>query len=358
MKSRLHTLRGKMASDSLDALYVSNLINVRYLTGFTGSTAMLFVYPDAARIYVDPRYWVQADQQVSGAEVVKCGTGLAREAYEALRSAGPKRLGFEALHLTVAARDALAENLPGVELAPTVGLIEAMRLVKDAGEIEAIRKACALVDELFAWIQPRLRPGTREVDIALDLEHEMRRRGAEAVGFATILASGENGAKPHAGVSEKPLAAGEFVTMDFGARLDGYNADITRTVAIGEVSEKHREVYDVVLRAQGAAVEAMRPGAGYVEVDAVARDIITEAGYGEYFGHGLGHSLGLEVHDGARLSPAAPEGAVRPGEVWTIEPGIYIPGWGGVRIEDDVLVTDGAPRVLTRATRELLILPA
>lgn len=355
---RLNSLRDRFEDAGVEALYVSNLINVRYLTGFTGSTALLFVTRDGAKIFVDPRYWVQAEQQVRGAEVVKCGAALNKEAMAVVREMGLSRLGFEANHLTVAARDTLAEQLPDLEIVATRGIIEEMRLTKDAQEIAATQRACALVDELFDWILGRLKPGVRELDIALDLEHEMRRRGAEAVGFASIIASGVNGAKPHAGASEKPLEAGDFVTMDFGARLDGYNADITRTVAIGHVTDKQREVYDVVLRAQMAAVDALRPGIGYVEADKVARDIIAEAGYGEYFGHGLGHSLGMEVHDGARLSPAAPEGNVRPGEIWTVEPGIYIPDWGGVRIEDDVLVTDGAPRVLTHAPKELIVLPA
>jgi len=356
MKARLDTLREKLASEKLDALYVSNLTNVRYLTGFTGSTALLFVTADGAKVFVDPRYWVQAEQQVKNAEVVKCSTGLSQEAFGAVKALNLGRLGFEAGHLTVAARDSLAEQLPDVELVATKDVLESMRLVKDAHEIEATRKACALVDELFTWIQSRLKPGVREVDIALDLEHEMRRRGAEAVGFASIIASGVNGAKPHAGASGKVIEEGDLVTMDFGARVDGYNADITRTVAISRVTDKQREVYEVVLRAQQAAVDALKPGITYVEADKVARDIIAEAGYGDYFGHGLGHSLGMDVHDGARLSPAAPEGQVRPGAIWTIEPGIYIPDWGGVRIEDDVLVTDGNPRVLTQSPKDLIVL--
>ena len=267
MKDRLNTLREKIASENLDALYVSNLTNVRYLTGFTGSTALLFVAADGARLFVDPRYWVQADQQVGNAEVVKCGTGLNKEAFEAVKGMNLARLGFEANHLTVAARDTLTEQLPDVELVPVKELLEGMRLVKDAHEIEATRKACALVDELFTWIRDRLIPGVREVDIALDLEHEMRRRGAEADGFASIVASGVNGAKPHAGASDKPIETGDFVTMDFGARVDGYNADITRTVAIGRVSDKQREVYDVVMRAQKAAVDALKPGIGALSAE-------------------------------------------------------------------------------------------
>jgi Xaa-Pro aminopeptidase len=195
------------------------------------------------------------------------------------------------------------------------------------------------------------------VDIALELEYQMRKRGAEAVGFASIIGSGENGAKPHAGASDRALQDGDFVTMDYGARVDGYNSDITRTVAIGHVTDKQIAVYNTVLEAQKAAAAALRPGLSCVAADAVARDIIRDAGYGDYFGHGLGHSLGMDVHDGARLSPAAAESErVQVGEVWTIEPGIYIPDWGGVRIEDDVLVTENGPEILTKAPKELIVL--
>jgi Xaa-Pro aminopeptidase len=354
MNNRLDRLREKMTG--IDALYLTDRHNVRYVTGFTGSTAVLVVTRDGGRLFVDPRYWVQAAQQVSEVPVVECGAGMSKEALEAIQAMAIPHLGFDANHLTVAGRDALARALPDTILVPTTGLLEDLRLVKDAGEIAATKRACALVDAMFDSILEILKPGMLERDIALELEYRMRRAGAEKIGFDSIIAAGENGAKPHAEPSERPLQRGDLVTMDFGARVDGYNADITRTVAIGSVTAKQREVYDVVLRAQKAAVAALKPGVTYVAADKVARDVIAEAGYGEYFGHGLGHSLGLEVHDGARLSPAAPEGTVRAGEIWTIEPGVYIPDWGGVRIEDDVLVTDGAPEVLTHAPKELLVL--
>jgi Xaa-Pro aminopeptidase len=356
MESRLNRLRQKFEGAGIDALYLENRYNVRYLTGFTGSTAVLVVTPDGGRLFVDPRYWVQAAQQASGVQIVECGAGMSKEVLEAVRGMHIPRLGFEAADMTVARRDALAEALPDTSLVGTTGLLEDLRLVKDADEIAATKRACALVDAMFDSILDLLKPGTVERDIALELEYRMRKSGAEKIGFDSIIAAGENGAKPHAEPSERALRRGDLVTMDFGARVDGYNADITRTVAIGAASDKQREVYEVTLRAQKAAAAALKPGVSYVGADKVARDIIAEAGYGEYFGHGLGHSLGLEVHDGARLSPAAPEGTVRAGEIWTIEPGIYIPDWGGVRIEDDVLVTDGEPEVLTHAPKELLVL--
>lgn len=357
MITRLNALRAKFDDAGVEALYVSNIVNVRYLTGFTGSTAMLFVTKDAAHAFVDPRYWLQAEQQFDGAEVHRCSAKLADEAFEFVTAMPFTRLGFEANSLTVAALDRLTGKLPDKEPVKTTDLVEKLRLVKDASEIAAVQRACDLTDALFADIIGFLKPGVREVDVALELEYRMRKRGAEQAGFASIIASGENGAKPHAGASDKPIAAGDFVTMDFGATLAGYNSDITRTVAMGSVTDEQRNVYDVVLKAQAAAVEGMRAGVTCVDADKVARDIITEAGYGEHFGHGLGHSLGLDVHDGARMSPYADaDAALGAGEIWTVEPGIYIPGWCGVRIEDDVLVTDGDPVVLTHAPKELLVL--
>lgn len=356
MKSRLDRLREKFDGAGIDALYLENRYNVRYLTGFTGSTAVLVVTREGGKVFLDPRYWVQGAQQVSGVEIVECGAGMTKEAQEAIRDMRIPRLGFDAHDMTVARHDALAEAMPDTNLVGAKGLLEDLRLVKDADEIATTKRACALVDEMFQSIQDLLKPGALERDIALELEYRMRKSGADRIGFDSIIAAGENGSKPHAEPGHRALRAGDLVTMDFGATVDGYNADITRTVAIGEVTDKQREVYEVTLRAQKAAVAALKPGISYVDADKVARDIIEGAGYGEYFGHGLGHSLGLEVHDGARLSPAAPEGHVRAGEIWTVEPGIYIPDWGGVRIEDDVLVTEVGPEVLTHAPKELLVL--
>lgn len=356
MKARLDALRNTLDTAGVEALYVTNLTNIRYLTGFTGSTALLFVDSGDARLFVDPRYHVQAEQQARDVRVARCSNSLEKEALAAVESSGTARLGFEAAHMTVAARDRIAGSLSGLNLVPTSGLIEELRRVKDSAEIAAIRRACALTDDLFVWILDSLKPGIREIDIALNLEFEMRRRGAEAVGFSSIIASGENGAKPHAGASEKPLEVGDLLTMDFGARLDGYNSDITRTVAIQKVDDRQKEIYGIVLEAQRKASAALKPGLSCVDADRVARDCIASYGYGEYFGHGLGHSLGLDVHDGFRLSPMAdPQCVITAGEVWTVEPGIYIEGWGGVRIEDDVLVTEAGPEILNAAPKELIV---
>jgi Xaa-Pro aminopeptidase len=355
METRLNALRAKFDNAGIEALYVSNIVNVRYLTGFTGSTAMLFVTKDAAHAFVDPRYWLQAELQIDGAEVHRCSAKMADEAFEFVEAMPFSSLGFEANNLTIAALDRLTPKLPGKKPVKTTDLVEKLRLVKDPSEVAAVQKACALTDALFTEILGFIKPGVREVDVALELEYQMRKRGAEQAGFASIIASGENGAKPHAGASDKPIAAGDFVTLDFGATLAGYNSDITRTIAVGRVTDEQRHVYDVVLKAQLAAVAGMKPGVTCVDADKVARDIITEAGFGEHFGHGLGHSLGLDVHDGARMSPfAEAEAVLNAGEIWTVEPGIYVPGWCGVRIEDDVLVTEGDPGVLTHAPKELI----
>jgi Xaa-Pro aminopeptidase len=275
MITRLNALRAKFDKADIDALYVSNIVNVRYLTGFTGSTAMLFVTRDNAFIYVDSRYWLQAEAQVSGAEVVRCGVTVANEALEAVAAMPFERMGYEAANLTVSALDKLTTQLSGKQLIKTEALVEDLRLIKDDSEIAAVQAACALTDALFDEILGFIKPGVREVDIALELEYQMRKRGAQEVGFASIIASGANGAKPHAGASEKMVEAGDFVTLDFGARLNGYNSDITRTVAVGAISNEQRSVYDVVLKAQEAAVAALRPGISCVNADKVARDIIT-----------------------------------------------------------------------------------
>lgn len=357
MTSRINRLRTSLASSDIDALYVTHLVNIRYLSGFTGSSGLLLVTPETARLYVDSRYHVQAEQQTSGVEVCRCQSRLTAEAWDDIKTLAPERIGFEATHITVAAHEDLAKGIPGSTLVPVRNLIEELRLVKDEDEIAITRRACAMADELFEWLLGFIKPGMREQDVDVELEYQMRKRGAQGPAFPSIIVSGVNSSKPHGTPSSKVIETGDFITMDFGVRLDGYNSDITRTVAVGKADDKQREVYEVVRKAQAAAVEALRPGIGHLEADAVARDIITEAGYGPKFGHALGHSLGLDVHDGYRLSNVTdPEGKVQQGEIWTVEPGIYIEDWGGVRIEDDVLVTaDGSER-LTKSTRELIII--
>lgn len=360
MLHRLTALREALAARDLDALFVSNITNVRYLTGFTGSAGFLYVDPDAAILFVDSRYVLQARAQTAlgGIEVVYVPGSFEAGALDIVGARPSCRLAFEAASVTVAALDRMRERLGAHTLVPTLDVVEKLRLVKDAGEIAALRRAAAFTDEMFDYVCTLLRPGVREMDVAADLEYRMRKCGADGPAFSSIVASGLNGAKPHAGAGEKVIEAGDLVTLDFGCRAEGYCADITRTVAIGSVTERQREIYGIVLEAQAAGRSALRPGATWKSVDSAARDIITAAGFGSNFGHGLGHSLGLEVHDvlGRLSQHAKDEEVVAANQVWTVEPGIYIEGWGGIRIEDDVLVTPDGPEVLTRAPRELIVL--
>jgi Xaa-Pro aminopeptidase len=243
-----------------------------------------------------------------------------------------------------------------VELLPTSGILEKIRMYKDENEVSVIQEALRIAEDAFAHILGYIRPGVRELDIALELEFFMRKQGASGSAFEMIVASGPRGALPHGRATERVIQAGEMVTMDFGAVYQGYNSDITRTVSVGEPDPKMKEIYEIVLRAQKAGVEALRPGVTGQEADAVTRDIIREAGYGDAYGHSAGHGLGLEVHELPNLSPTSPF-VLEPGMLVTMEPGIYISGLGGVRIEDDVLITAEGHEVLNRSTKELLILP-
>ena len=267
-----------------------------------------------------------------------------------------RRLGFEAGHVTVSQREAFGKLAPDVQWVGTTDVVETLRLVKDAGEVEKIRAAVAVAEAAFGSVKALLAPGTREQDFALELEFAMRRGGAEGTAFETIVASGALGARPHHRAGVRPLAAGDFVTIDWGATVDGYNSDITRTVGLGRVTDEQRRIYGIVLEAQQRAIQAIRPGRTGKEIDAVARDFITSHGYGEAFGHSLGHSLGRDVHDGPGFSVRSDKLILEPGMVLTVEPGIYLEDWGGVRIEEDILVTETGCEVLTHLPNALEVL--
>ncbi|HEU0316988.1 MAG TPA: Xaa-Pro peptidase family protein, partial [Solirubrobacteraceae bacterium] len=326
------------AAEGLDGLIVTGAANLRYTTGYTGSNGLALVAGGGdLRFLTDFRYEEQASRQVPPAFVREIATGELLEALAAELPAG--RIGFDDTATTVREHARLRELASAeVELVPAGGLVERLRLVKGAGEVERIRAAAMLVDEVYAWILGRGLAGRREWDVAVELEHEMRRLGAEEPSFASIVASGARGALPHASPGREPIEAGTLVTIDIGAKLDGYCSDCTRTFAVGgPPDEEARAVYDLVLRAQLAGLAAVRPGPTGREVDAVARAVIEEAGYGERFGHGLGHGVGLEIHEGPRLARRAAEVALVPGNVVTVEPGVYLPGRLGVRIEDLVV---------------------
>ena len=352
--SRADRVAERAAAEGVDALLVTNLVNVRYLTGFTGSNGLAVVGRDQRRFLTDFRYVEQAREQVGDAFEREQApqdfiTGLAGG-----WPAGELRHGFEADYVTVKAHGRLREVVPErVELVALDGVVEQERLVKDAGEIERIRAAAALVDEVYGWLRERGLVGRTERDVAVALEHRMRELGAEGPSFSSIVASAERGALPHAEPADVPIAAGTLVTLDIGARLDGYCSDCTRTWATGEIPDDLAEAYALVLRAQQEALDAVRPGPEGREIDAVARDIIDAAGHAEHFGHGLGHGVGLDVHEAPRLARSG-DTRLAAGQVVTVEPGVYLPGRGGVRIEDLVVVTEDGRDVLSGTPKDLL----
>ncbi|MBE3563203.1 MAG: aminopeptidase P family protein [Hydrogenibacillus schlegelii] len=351
---RLIRLQERLRAEGLSALVVTHGPNRRYLTGFTGSAGLVVVLQDRAVLITDFRYEEQALAEAIGVQVdIAAGGGYWDRAAEHLKAAGARRIGFEAEHLSVAHFRLLSEAAPG-EWVPASGLVEALRAVKEAGEIERIRAACRLADLGVTYALEIARPGMTERELALELESFLRRQGAEGIAFPTIVASGERGSLPHGTASDRPIGDGELVTLDFGIVVEGYVSDITRTFAVGRPPERLVEVYEVVRRAQEAALQAVRPGVLAREVDRAARAAIEAAGYGPYFGHSTGHGIGLEVHEKPALSSRSEE-ALRPGMVVTVEPGIYLPGLGGVRIEDDVLVTEAGAEVLTLATKALVV---
>ena len=350
--SRADRVADALAERELDLLLVTNLLNVRYLTGFTGSNAMAIVGREVRRFITDFRYVEQAAQQVEGFDreqgpqdfVGALGGGW---------PSGDLRLGFDDQHVSVRTHGRLREVIPDrIELVAAGGIVEALRAVKEPGEVERIAAAAAVTDEIYGWLREQGLVGRTEREVAVELEHEMRRRGAEPA-FDSIVASSERGALPHAEPADVPIARGTLVTLDIGARLAGSHTDCTPTWATGARPDDLAEAYALVQRAQQAALDAVRPGPEGREIDAVARDIIAAAGHGEHFGHGLGHGVGLEIHEGPRLARTG-DAALVAGNVVTVEPGVYLPGRGGVRIEDLVVVTGEGRRVLSGTTKELV----
>ncbi len=353
MNDRLQALRARIAERELDALLVSNVVNLRWLTGFTGSSGAAVVGATLQRFITDFRYLTQAGEQLDEGWELEIDTKLLERTAAGL-PAGPLSLGFDDAHLTVSQHAALSRLVAAreVELVAAGGIVEALRAVKDAGEIDRIRAAAKLADEAFEEVVGAGLVGRTERDVALDLEIAMRRRGAEAVSFEPIVAAGPHGALPHGVPRDVAIPAGTLVVIDWGARLHGYASDCTRTVATGELDPRDRAVYTTVLAAQRAALAAIRPGPRGREIDAIARAIIDEAGHAEHFGHGLGHGVGMEVHEGPRLS-AQGDDELAAGNVVTVEPGIYMPGAVGVRIEDLVAVTADGHEVLNGLSKEL-----
>ena len=340
-----------MRERELDSLLVTDLVNVRYLTGFTGSNGACVLAPDRRLFLTDFRYVSQAEEQVADFERLPAGRELAADLAEQLSG----RAGFDDAHMSVRTHTRLAEKVgEDVELVAAGGLVERLRQIKDAYELERIGAAAALATEALEQTLEQGLAGRTERDVARSLERAQRDRGAEDPSFSAIVAAGPHGALPHAEPRDVEIPHGTLVVVDWGARVDGYCSDCTRTLATGELSGRAAEVYELVRRAQAEALTAVRSGAGKEAVDAVARDIIEEAGHGEHFGHGLGHGVGLEVHEEPRLARQS-EGELATGNVVSVEPGVYLPGELGVRIEDLVAVGDDGAEVFTSFPKTLTV---
>lgn len=347
---RIDALRQTMRDQKLDGVIFSKPENRYYLSGFRGSTGTVLITADQQYFLTDFRYITQAKDQCLGYEVLKISQD--DPIYGHINRLVTGRLGFEDDFMTVENYGLYSSKLEA-EMVPMKRLIETLRLYKDETEIELMAKAQQIADEAFEHILTYIKPGVREIDVANELIRVMKEKGATGESFDIIVASGVRGALPHGVASEKPIEMGELVTLDFGCVYQGYCSDMTRTVAVGSVSEKQRLIYETVLKAQETALAAIRPGITGQELDKIARDIITEAGFGEHFGHGLGHGVGLEVHEGPSISKAGTT-PIEPGMIITDEPGIYLDGFGGVRIEDIILVTEDGKRVLSSSPKELI----
>ena len=363
LAARLAAVRAWLdAHDEVDGLLLVRQesledYDLRYLTGFTGSSAFAVVTTQQALLLTDVRYVEQATQQCPGWRIRRHGRPATTALAAAVQGAGVRRLAFEPAGLTVALWTELRAGLPQTTLEPAAGTVTALRACKEAAEVAAIARACAVSDAAFAKLLPLLRPGARERDVARQLEELLYRHGADAIAFESIVASGLNSALPHARPALRPIAPGDLIVFDFGARVDGYCADITRTVVVGRASAAQRRLYGAVREVQAAAVEALRAGVRCADVDGAAKRAIAAAGYGKYPTHSLGHGLGLAVHEGPFLRARSDE-LLAAGQVVTVEPGIYLPGFGGVRIEDTVVIEEQGCRVLTSTSREMVELDA
>lgn len=341
----------------VDAVLVSRPANIRYLSGFVGSESYLYLSRERQMILTDSRYTLQAEEEAESFEVdtIRRTRGYGAILKELFLAEGIKRIGFEEDSLLYGTVKGFQERTGSKEKAWVMlgDAISSLRVIKTEEELEWLARAEQIGDEAFSYILNELKPGVTELQAAAKLDYYMKSHGAEGASFDTIVASGYHSAMPHAVPSDKPLEEGDFVTMDFGCKYHGYCSDMTRTVVIGKANEHQKEIYSVVLKAQLAALEGLKPGMTGAQGDAIARKVIEEAGYGAYFGHGLGHSVGLEIHESPALSQKD-QTILKPGMIETVEPGIYVPGFGGVRIEDMVVITEDGVRNLTHSPKELI----
>jgi len=348
--ARVAALQRRMDERNIDAFLVTQRENIQYLTGFTGSSGSVVVASGRPLLITDFRYQIQAAAEAPGVTVLIQKKDHVSAVKEAVRRLDVETLWFDDASLTIDRARALRKQ--GLRLKGIKDPVSELRLRKDRGELAKISKAIRRAEDSFLALKRFIRPGVSERELGFKLEMLMREHGSRRIAFDSIIASGKNGSMPHASVSDRRLRAGELVTFDFGAEADGYYCDITRTVSVGRPTPRQRMVHDLVLRAQEQAISAVKPGVRCADIDRHARATIAQAGHGKHFGHATGHGIGLMVHEGPSLS-AMSKGVVEEGMVFTVEPGIYIAGWGGVRIEDMVLVTADGHRVLTNLPREL-----
>ncbi|WP_099158479.1 M24 family metallopeptidase [Virgibacillus ndiopensis] len=349
---KLNKLRKELDSKSLDALVITSPVNRRYITGFTGTAGVAIVTKNDARFITDFRYTEQANEQIKEFQVVEHKQIIVQEINDQLKDLNATRIGFEKDHMTYGTYEQYQKVIDG-DLIPVSGLVEELRLIKTADELSILKKAAEIADAAYVHIQKFIKPGVKEIDVSNELEFFMRKQGATSSSFDIIVASGNRSALPHGVASTKEIQNGELVTLDYGALYQGYCSDITRTLAVGDINDELKTIYDTVLEAQLRGVEGIKPGITGKEADALTRDYITEKGYGKYFGHSTGHGLGMDVHENPGLSHRS-ETPLKAGMVVTVEPGIYVPGVGGCRIEDDVVVTESGNERLTFAAKELI----
>jgi Xaa-Pro aminopeptidase len=350
MTGRLNKIRQKIADSGLDALFVSQAENRRYLSGFTGSSGYLFITQSDAILATDFRYTEQAENQAPAFKIFQTQGAISKWFNELISSFTAKKIGFEANDISFAIYRSVTTNILGKELIPTEGLVESLRAVKDADELALMLKAIAVCDAAFEKVASEMQTGITEAEMAWEMEKAMRENGSGVLPFNIIVASGPNAAQPHHQPTDRPIAAGEPVIIDMGASISGYTSDLSRTICLEKRDEKFGKIYDLVLGAQLTAIATIASGMTGDTADSLARIVIEQGGYGDNFGHGLGHGVGLATHEAPRVGKESKD-ILTDGMVFTVEPGIYISGWGGVRIEDIIVLKDGRAKVLSKAKK-------
>ncbi|HWJ79256.1 MAG TPA: aminopeptidase P family protein [Niallia sp.] len=351
---KLNRIRTALTSAGADGILITSTYNRRYVSNFTGSAGAVLITGEKALFITDFRYVEQAQTQCAGFDIVQHKGAILQEVADQAKKNGVTKLAFEQDYTTFAEYKNL-ENVFKGELVPVSGIIEKLRLIKTSEEIKILKEAAKIADAAFTHILDFIKVGKTELEVSNELEFFMRKQGATSSSFDTIVASGKRSALPHGVATSKKIEAGDMITLDYGAYYNGYVSDMTRTIAVGNPDAKLKEIYDIVLQAQLKGMEGIKPGMSGIQADALTRDYIKEKGYGEYFGHSTGHGIGLEVHEGPALS-FRNDSILETGMVVTVEPGIYLPGVGGVRIEDDTLITNDHNEALTHSTKELIIL--